>query len=248
MRPLTELSQKKLLEGSRVAVLPVGSIEVHNEELPLGTDTFIAQAVAQLACGKSQSLLLPPVYYTYAGVTANMHGTLSVALPAMISYLTALFSAVLRSGLGPLVVISAHGGNDVACLAAMEQVFHERAAGLLYCNVLGPAYTDLITEIWGTADHVLAENLCLWAAWEMQGRPRYARPQAPAKQEGKPKRLHRIASAGHVAHSYDSPDQHIAIRDEGSVAQGHLFLDRASDRIVSVLDDLREYHREIHRD
>ena len=248
MKPLTELSQRKLLGGSRVAMLPVGSFEVHNEDLPLGTDTFIAQAVAQLACEKSDSLLLPPVHYTYAGVTASMHGTLSVELPAMISYLTALFSAVFRSGLGPLVVISAHGGNDVACLAAMEQVFHERAAGLLYCNVLGPAYSDLITEVWGTADLELAENLCLWAAWEMQGRPSYTRPQAPAKQEGKPQRLRRIGIAGHVAHTYDSPDQHIVMRDEGSVAQGHLFLDRASDRVVSVLDDLREYHHEISRD
>ena len=226
-------------------VLPVGSFEVHNEDLPLGTDMFIAQAVAQLVCDESQSLLLPAVHYTYAGVTATMPGTVSVDLPAMISYLATLFSAMLRTDLGPLVVVSAHGGNDAACIVAMDQVFHQRPAGLLYCNVLGSAFSDIVAEVFVKVDTALAENLCLWAAWEMQGRPRHARPQAPVDQEGKPRRLRRIATAGHVAHTYTSPDQHIVIRNEGTLAQGHQFLEKASDRIVSVLDDLREYHDEI---
>lgn len=244
-RPAHELSQRQVLATTRLAVLPIGSFEVHNRDLPLGTDTFIAQAVAQLVCEKAGGLLLPPLIYTYAGVTATMEGTISVDMPAMAAYLTATFSAIRDAGLGPLVVTSAHGGNDIPCTAAIEQVFHGQPAGLLYCNVLSYAYSDLMTEVWGVPDVALAENCALWAAWKLQDRPEQDRPTTPAEQEGKPKRLRRIAKAGHVAHTYDRPDQHIVIREEATLTQGHIFLTKAADRIVSVLRDLRTYHNEL---
>jgi len=211
----------------------------------LGTDSFIAQVVAQLICEESQALLLPPIPYTYAGVASPMEGTISVDLAATTAYLEAVFAAMLRAKLGPLVVVSAHGGNDVTCVAALERLFHHQPAGLLYCNVLGREYMDLMAEVWGVACPTLAENCCLWAAWEMQEHPERLRPRPPSDQEGKPEPLHRIAKAGYVVHAYHLPSHHIPIRGDGTAAQGRLYLERAARRIVSVLDDLQAYHNEL---
>jgi creatinine amidohydrolase/Fe(II)-dependent formamide hydrolase-like protein len=203
--------------------------------------------VTQLVCEKSGAVPLPPVTYTYAGVTAGIVGTVSVDLSAMQVYLEALLLALVRSGLGPIVAVSAHGGNDASCIAAMECVFQRQPVGLLYCNVLGHAYRDLVAEVWGGPDANLAENCALWAAWDMQDRPGRPHPPEPSERAGKPEHLRRIAAAGHVPHTYHRPEQHIVIREEGTLAQGQRFLEKVADRIVAVLDDLRAYHDELSR-
>ena len=242
MRIATELSRRELLAGPRLAVLPVGSFEVHNEDLPLGTDSVIAEAVALLVCTSTSAVRLPTLHYTYAGVTATLEGTISVSVLAVANYLAATLTSMLTAGLGPLVLISAHGGNDIPCTAAIEHVFHAHRAGLLYCNVLGTNYHDVMTQVWGSVDVNLAENASLWAAWEILGLSARQRPDPLESPEGVSDVPRSLRHVGHVPHTYGSPRQHIRVRKQGTVAEGRQFLQGVAGRIASVTHDLMEYH------
>ena len=66
---LSELNQQSAAEAIHngvTALLPIGATEVHGNHLPLGTDSFLAQGVAEKTAqklGPGRGLVLPCVHY-----------------------------------------------------------------------------------------------------------------------------------------------------------------------------------------
>ncbi len=62
---LSELNQSQageLKSKDVTALLPLGAVEVHGDHLPLGTDLYLAQALADLVekkLGEDRALVLP---------------------------------------------------------------------------------------------------------------------------------------------------------------------------------------------
>ena len=105
-----------------IAVLPLAAVEQHGPHLPLGVDTYIAEAYIARA-----EKLIPadlPVSFLPVqriGVSAehlSYPGTLTIPTEVAIAAWTALGESLARAGVHKLVLITSHGGN----VAAMETV------------------------------------------------------------------------------------------------------------------------------
>ena len=110
---------------SRIGVVPVGSIEYHGPHLPLGTDSLIAAEVSKRVAAELSAVLFPLVAYTSEYRRREFKGTVSVDGRVLIEYMAEILRGVLRSGLGGVLMLSAHGPNEVYCPEAGRIVADE---------------------------------------------------------------------------------------------------------------------------
>ena len=131
---LTELDDT-CSRGPVVAILPLGAIEAHGPHLPVGTDVWIAEAMARDGAERLGEegiavLILPPLAYAPAPF-ANAHaGTLSIRPETLTALVVDLGSAIAQRGVAMLALANSH--FDPQQIAALRSAVHAlRAAGRL---------------------------------------------------------------------------------------------------------------------
>jgi len=113
-----------------IAVLPLAAVEQHGPHLPLGVDTYIAEAYL----ARLQALLPADLPVTFLpvqriGVSAehlSFPGTLTLSAATAMAAWTELGESLARAGVRKLVLVTSHGGN----VAAMESVARDLRARL----------------------------------------------------------------------------------------------------------------------
>src|SRR5579864_5094955 len=108
-----------------IAVLPLAAVEQHGPHLPLGVDSFIAEAYL----ARVRKLLpdaLPVTFLPVQRVGVSVEhlaypGTLTLSAATAIAAWTEIGESLARAGLRKLVLVTSHGGN----VAAMEVVARE---------------------------------------------------------------------------------------------------------------------------
>ncbi|MEE8167021.1 MAG: creatininase family protein [Myxococcota bacterium] len=119
-----------LAAGRRTALIGLGSIEQHGPHLPLGTDTWIAEALARgLASRLDDAVALPPLAFGCAREHLDFPGTLHVEPDTLEAILGDLMRSLHRHGFERAFVWTAHGGN-LDALESMRERVTRRAAPL----------------------------------------------------------------------------------------------------------------------
>jgi creatinine amidohydrolase len=105
-----------------IAVLPLAAIEQHGPHLPLGVDSYIADAyLARLQAELPADLPVTFLPLQRIGISAehlSYPGTLTISPQTAIAAWTEIGESLARAGLRKLVIVTSHGGN----VAAMELV------------------------------------------------------------------------------------------------------------------------------
>ncbi len=108
-------------------MVPLGATEQHGPQLPLGTDTIIAVA---LASSLEDAVIAPALPYGSSGEHDGFPGTLSIGQAALSHVLVEL---VRSSDFARVLFVSAHGGNAEPLAAAVRELRDEgqRSVGVV---------------------------------------------------------------------------------------------------------------------
>jgi len=105
-----------------IAVLPVAAVEQHGPHLPLGVDSYIAQAylsrVHEILPDDLPVTFLPVQKLGQSDEHIAYPGTLSLSAQTVIRTYTEIGESLHRTGLRKLVIVTSHGGN----VSAMDLV------------------------------------------------------------------------------------------------------------------------------
>jgi creatinine amidohydrolase len=118
---LARLSASDVATSRPIVAVPLGSCEQHGAHLPLGTDTYVAAALAaRLADRRSDVVVAPPIGVSASGEHAGFPGTLSIGTATTAAVLLEMArSADWAAG---MVIVNGHGGNADAVEAATATI------------------------------------------------------------------------------------------------------------------------------
>lgn len=102
---------EKELSSKPVVILPVGATEAHGPHLPLGTDSYQPEKVAEMLAERIDGLIAPALKYGHHGLTRNMVGTVDIRMQTLNDLIFDILSALVRDGVEQIVVLSGHAGN-----------------------------------------------------------------------------------------------------------------------------------------
>src|SRR6516164_1115771 len=137
---LAQPAAARMIAASGTAVVFAGSVEQHGGHLPLGTDAFAAQSIAERAAARLDTVAasLGPV-----GV-AHYHlawpGTLSLSPATLIAVFTEVCGGLARAGARRILSVNWHEGNSATLRLAADE-----AQGRLGVRVV-MAETHVITH------------------------------------------------------------------------------------------------------
>jgi len=119
--------ERHISGGECTAVVALGSIEQHGPHLPLGTDSWIAQWLAERVAARLEGAVqVPVVPLGCASEHAAFPGTISLAAETFERLLSDVLRSLAAHGFASAFVFSAHGGNLGVLRRAASEL--ERAA------------------------------------------------------------------------------------------------------------------------
>jgi creatinine amidohydrolase/Fe(II)-dependent formamide hydrolase-like protein len=131
---LTWPEAEKYLENMDVAILPVGAIEQHGPHLPLDTDSFDANYLANqvaAACSDPKPLVLPLISYGVSYHHDGFKGTISITNETLSKIVYEIGISLAQNGINKIVIINGHGGNSPSLNFAAQMI--NRDAKIFVC-------------------------------------------------------------------------------------------------------------------
>lgn len=120
---LTARQLQQLIDaGMSTAVLPFGSVEYHGGHLPLGADAILADVVGAQVARRLGAVLAPTVRVGCSGQHRHYLGTLTLRPDTLTTLAAEQAAALAGHGLALIVLLSAHGGNQLALDAAVAEL------------------------------------------------------------------------------------------------------------------------------
>jgi creatinine amidohydrolase len=115
------------LRRNPTVVLPFGSIEQHGPHLPCGTDTLIAERLAEAVAGRLGALYAPFGPYGVTPIHAGRPGTISLTPGTFERLLQEVLLELIRMGARILVLVNWHEMNTPSLngVAAEVQAAHD---------------------------------------------------------------------------------------------------------------------------
>ena len=147
--------RRRLDEGCRIAVVPIGSCEQHGPHLPLGSDTYFIYEVsrrgveaAEARAGGPVALVFPPIWYSDGNQWAP--GEVWLRPSTIIALLVDVVGQIERHGFRQIVLTTGHGGNPGIMADALQEAKRSGARAELFSAApwafIGPVVLREITE------------------------------------------------------------------------------------------------------
>lgn len=115
-----------LSELDVTAILPLGAVEVHGNHLPLGTDAYLAEALARKVeerLGSKACTVLPVLPYGQVWSLGKAPGSISISNHVLKELIEDIGKGLWQAGILKLAVINTHLGNEAAVKAAARSLY-----------------------------------------------------------------------------------------------------------------------------
>lgn len=108
-------------------LIPIGSTEQHGRCAPLGTDSYLAQALSEEAGRTSGVLVSPPIWFGWSPHHLVCPGTVSIRAEILIEVLFDVLKSLACNGFGKFVIVNGHRvvnipWMQIACQRAQEEL------------------------------------------------------------------------------------------------------------------------------
>ena len=146
--------KQRTAECQGTIILPIGSTEQHGTHLPLGTDTMVANAIAEAAAQKAGVLVAPPLWFGWSPHHLVLPGTMSIRAEVLIEVAFDMIKSLASHHFDKFILLNGHRIVNVAWM----QIAAERAKRKLDVKVIifDPAYMskEFASEMeWGEVGH-----------------------------------------------------------------------------------------------
>jgi creatinine amidohydrolase len=135
--------------GRALVILPVGVVEEHGAHLPLGTDSYAAEAYSASAAPHLEEagyevVVAPTIDYGVARAASDFPGTLSLEPETLMSMVVEIGGSLSRHRLNRLVILNGHRDKyHMKALDDARKILVEEKAAQVLC--VGFAHDDEIT-------------------------------------------------------------------------------------------------------
>lgn len=110
---LTSPDFKKAVEKAQgVCIIPIGVLEKHGAQLPLGTDVIRAHEMCKRAAGQEYAIIFPDFYAGQIFEAKHQPGTVAYSTELMLKFLDETCREIARNGLKKIILVNTHGGNN----------------------------------------------------------------------------------------------------------------------------------------
>ena len=107
-----KMVEEAITQGYKTVMMAVGSIEQHGPHMPLGTDTYLGDAITTKAAEKlGKTLVAPTIRPGCSEHHLDFPGSLSISPELMIELLKEVCLSLDRHGFENIVLIPSHRGN-----------------------------------------------------------------------------------------------------------------------------------------
>ncbi len=94
-----------------VCLLPIGCLEKHGEQLPLGTDYLFIKYMCGEAARLEPAIVFPHYWLSQINCARHCPGTIAIRHELLIAMLEACCDEIARNGLRKIILVNGHGGN-----------------------------------------------------------------------------------------------------------------------------------------
>lgn len=119
---LTQPEAEARLNSSRIAVLAPGSVEQHGPHLPLGTDAFAADALAEAVARRLEAVLVPLPLVGVSPYHRGWRGSLALQPQTLIAVIREVCECLAQDGVDKVLLVNWHEGNSPTLRLAAEEV------------------------------------------------------------------------------------------------------------------------------
>lgn len=119
---LAQPDAESRLSRSRTAVLAPGSVEQHGPHLPLGTDAFAAEALAETVARLLEAVLVPLPLIGVSPYHRSWKGSLSLQPQTLIAVIQDVCGCLARDGVDKILFVNWHEGNTPTLRLAADSV------------------------------------------------------------------------------------------------------------------------------
>jgi len=246
---MTWREAREAIERGSPVFLPTGPIEGHGPHVPLGCDYHIATAFSVVMATMCGGVVLPPLTYNFSGATSTFKGALSIPIDVQVQMLKEIIRTLWRQGFKCIFVVSVHGPNGIPIGNAVRTLFEEENIPAVYLNPWGFVDDERLKREISNYDGSYKEAMLAYAAAKILGKEEAIPDLSELRDEEVPEGrglcepLREIQRYGTVGYHYTHELQHIPPRAGIDVELGMRVYEETAERMLPVVDALREYVR-----
>lgn len=139
------------LEHDDTILIPLGSVEMHGDHMPLGTDIYNAIEVCRRAAEKADTLYGPPIWSGYSPQHLREPergmGTVTMRAGTVEAVIHDTARSLIHHGFNRLIFVNGHTSNTKVTDPVMRNLRYETGALIAMFKPYGERYLGLIEDL-----------------------------------------------------------------------------------------------------